>query len=92
MAIAEARIPTGQAARFFRQFCKHASAMGSPRAYRMRFHGGDPAAHGAVRTHGDCSDDDTGTIVLDPRGRCELRADDGVLTIRCDHRRISSGA
>lgn len=82
MPTIETRIATDQAERYLRQFCKHATAMGSPKAHRMRMHG-VPAALGEVRLRVQQTETHA-TIHFDPWGSCRMDAAPGVLTVRID--------
>ncbi|MFX0577742.1 DUF2218 domain-containing protein [Nocardia nepalensis] len=83
MPTIEADIGTESAQRFLHQFCKHAHAMGSGRAHRMRGHDAHPIGRGELRLHSEWSDTD-GMVVFDPWGRCALHAADGRLTVRIE--------
>jgi hypothetical protein len=85
MPISQAHIATDRAARFLTQFCKHAAAMGSPRAHRFRMPARPAGRHG----HGHVEvtaqwAESTGTVVFDPWGRAELEAGPDLLAIRLD--------
>ncbi|WP_405136393.1 DUF2218 domain-containing protein [Nocardia sp. NBC_01388] len=83
MPTIEARIATDQSGRYLRRFGKHASAMASPRAHRMRMHGSNPIARGEVRLRIESTGALT-TIHFDPWGRCALRAETDALVARID--------
>jgi hypothetical protein len=82
MPTIEARIPTDRPGRYRRQFTKHASAMGSPRAHRIRGHG-NPASHAEIELRVESTDTRT-CIVFDPWGRCVLSEDTNTLTARIE--------
>jgi hypothetical protein len=68
MLIAEARVATERSSRYLVQLCRHIDKVGR--------------AHPQMQAHVDWSDDH-GVISFD-RGRCTLRADPGVLTLRAE--------
>jgi hypothetical protein len=68
MLIAEARVATERSSRYLVQLCRHVNKVGR--------------AHPQMQAHVDWSDDH-GVISFD-RGRCTLRADPGVLTLRAE--------
>ncbi|MGW4769144.1 DUF2218 domain-containing protein [Nocardia sp. NPDC004278] len=82
MPIIEARIPTDRPHRYLRQFTKHASTMGSPRAHRIRKHS-DPVTHAEIALSIESTDIRT-TIVFDPWGRCVLSDDANTLNVRIE--------
>ncbi|MBY8855020.1 DUF2218 domain-containing protein [Nocardia sp. CA2R105] len=83
MPTLETRIPTGRPERYLRQFCSHATAMGSGGGHRMRAHGTSRAAHDEVRVRVEATDT-AATVHLEPWGHCTLRAESGALLVRID--------
>lgn len=68
MLIAEARVETNRAARYLVQLCRHLDEVAQ--------------VHPEMRVHAEWSDD-RGVISFG-RGRCTLRAEGGVLTLRAE--------
>ncbi|WP_280264777.1 DUF2218 domain-containing protein [Nocardia wallacei] len=83
MPTVEAHVRTDRPVRFLRQFCKHADAMSSPRAHRMRMHQTSPALRGDVRLRIEHTDT-SATIHFEPWGTCLLRIDTQTLVIRIE--------
>lgn len=76
-----AEIPTDRAARFLRQFCQHAAAMGSERGHSARMHhGGSRADITLTAEHADGQ----GKVTFGPWGTCTLTAGPAALTVRID--------
>ena len=68
MLSAEARVETERSSRYLVQLCEHLNKVGQ--------------AHPQMQVHVECSDD-RGAIAFD-WGRCTLRAEPGVLTLRAE--------
>ena len=89
MQIVQTRIPTGNAARYLAQLCKHASAIsgggagGHMRLMRHARHGADPAGHGPITITVERSDT-SGVIRFEPHGRCVLEATGTELVVRIE--------
>ncbi|MFQ6392169.1 DUF2218 domain-containing protein [Nocardia sp. KC 131] len=83
MPIIEARITTDRPDRYLRQFRKHATAMASPRAHKIRMHGKNPVTRGQVLLRVEATDALT-TIHFDTWGRCMISADGDLLIVRID--------
>lgn len=79
MPAAEARVQTRDASRYLARLCQHAGKMRSRLGHEPRRHSG--GAPPEIR-HAEWSDT-AGSLVLS-LGRCALRAEDGMLTIRAE--------
>lgn len=93
MPTIEARIATDTPARYLRQFCRHAAAMGERRARGLPPHKGAatgppgatglPGGPGGMRVHVEASET-TGTVAFDPLGRCVIHVGDMSLVVRVE--------
>lgn len=75
-------IHTERADRYLRQFGKHADAMNSPRAQRIRNHN-TPSTHEQVTLGVDHTDTSV-TVRFQPWGTCTLASTGDLLTVRID--------